>query len=107
MSAALGNPETEIVDAIYEAPESALLKVIRSTPAEIRTLLMIGHNPGLQDLSLDLVGDGSREARARLSVEFPTAALAIIDIEGDAWTRVPPRRGPARTVRHAQGPRPR
>ncbi|KQP15726.1 histidine phosphatase family protein [Methylobacterium sp. Leaf93] len=86
MSAALGNPETEIVDAIYEAPDSALLEVIRATPADIRTLLMIGHNPGLQDLSLDLVGDGPREARARLSVEFPTAALAVIDIEGDAWT---------------------
>ena len=54
---------------------------------------MIGHNPGLQDLSLDLVGDGPREARARLSVEFPTAALAVIDIEDDAWTGFRPGAG--------------
>jgi phosphohistidine phosphatase len=93
MSAALGDPEAEIVDAIYEAPDSALLKVIRATPADVKTLLMIGHNPGLQDLALDLVGDGPREARARLSVEFPTAALAVIDIEGEAWTEFRPGKG--------------
>ncbi|WP_019903028.1 histidine phosphatase family protein [Methylobacterium sp. 77] len=86
VSEALGMAEADIVDAIYEAPSSSLLRVIRATPADVRTLLLIGHNPGIQDLALALVGDGPREATARLSVEFPTAALAVIDIEGDAWT---------------------
>ncbi|MDB5647483.1 histidine phosphatase family protein [Methylobacterium sp.] len=85
---ALKGPEPEIVQAIYEAPDSALLAVLRSTPDTAASLLMIGHNPGLQELALRLAGSGDKTGRKRLTVEFPTAAVAVIDFEGETWGSV-------------------
>jgi phosphohistidine phosphatase len=85
---ALKGPEPEIVQAIYEAPDSALLAVLRSTPDTAASLLMIGHNPGLQELALRLAGAGDKTGRKRLTVEFPTAAVAVIDFEGETWGSV-------------------
>ncbi|MCJ2033736.1 SixA phosphatase family protein [Methylobacterium sp. J-068] len=83
---ALKGPEAEIVASIYEAPETALLAVVRSTPDAARSLLMIGHNPGLQELALRLAGSGDKAGRKRLTAEFPTAAIVVIDFEGEAWS---------------------
>ena len=88
--AALGGPDAVLVPEIYEAPESALLSVIRAVPATARCLLMVGHNPGFQDVALDLVGSGPRAARSRLATGFPTGALAVIDFEVAAWSEVGP-----------------
>lgn len=72
---------------IYEAPASALLSAIRSV-AEPVCVLMVGHNPGMHDLASDLVGSGPREPRVSLATQFPTAALAVIDFEADAWREI-------------------
>lgn len=85
---ALKGLEAEIVPSIYEAPETALLAVVQSTPDTAGSLLMIGHNPGLQDLAMRLVGSGETAARRRLALEFPTAAVVVLDFEGDVWSTV-------------------
>jgi phosphohistidine phosphatase len=48
--------------------------------------MVIGHNPGLHALALELVGDGERKAIATLAVEFPTAALAVLTFDTDRWS---------------------
>lgn len=88
VQAALKGPEPEIVEAIYEAPETALLSVVQATADSATSLLMIGHNPGLQDLALRLAGSGDRTGRKRLTVEFPTAAVAVIDFDVESWRSV-------------------
>ncbi|MCJ2082178.1 SixA phosphatase family protein [Methylobacterium sp. J-090] len=85
---ALGGPEATIVPEIYEAPDAALLAVIRATPATARGLLMVGHNPGFQDVALRLVGSGSRAARDRLADGFPTGALAVLDFDVETWDKI-------------------
>lgn len=90
---ALKGPEPEFVTAIYEAPEAALLAVARATSDTAASLLMIGHNPGLQDLALRLVGSGDKTGRRRLAVEFPTATVAVIDFEGESWSAIGPGAG--------------
>lgn len=84
----LDNPPFEIAEDIYEAPVESLLAVIRSAPDEAGTLLVIGHNPGLQDLATHLVGDGPKDLCRLLSAEFPTATLAVIDLPIDAWAGI-------------------
>ncbi|MGU3537022.1 SixA phosphatase family protein [Methylobacterium sp. A54F] len=79
---------TQTVETIYEAPSDALLDAIRAAPDTVRTLLMVGHNPGMQDLAERLAGSGERAARVRLRTQFPTAALAVIDFEEDHWSAV-------------------
>lgn len=75
-------------ERIYEASTAALLDVIRETPPACRSLLMIGHNPGLQSLALLLVKGGKGDALARLAEKFPTAALAVIDLPAGGWADI-------------------
>ncbi|KQO71764.1 phosphoglycerate mutase [Methylobacterium sp. Leaf102] len=88
VQAALGAPDATIVPDIYEAPDSALLKVVRATPDSARCLLVVGHNPGLQDVALRLVGSGPAAARDRLAEGFPTGALAVLDFDVETWAKV-------------------
>ncbi|CAO4153708.1 SixA phosphatase family protein [Methylorubrum aminovorans] len=88
-------PETpmETVTSIYEAPASRILDAIRSAPAEAQTLLVIGHNPGLGDLALRLVGEGPKELRNDLREKFPTAALAVLEFDAVGWEDIAPGTG--------------
>lgn len=78
-------PEAVFEERIYEAGRDDILKVIRTMPAPCQCLLVIGHNPGLQDLALMLVRDGRPEDLRRLAEKFPTAGLAVIDAPIDDW----------------------
>jgi phosphohistidine phosphatase len=71
---------------LYMATPERLLQQLRKTPKKIGTVLMIGHNPAMEELAGRLAGDGSdAEALARLKEKFPTAALARFVFDG-AWT---------------------
>lgn len=85
---ALGVVPTQIVPAIYEAPPEALLDAVRAAPAEAGTLILVGHNPGIEALADMLVASGPRAARSRLAGGFPTAALAVITFAGEDWSAV-------------------
>jgi phosphohistidine phosphatase len=70
----------EPMDALYLAPWGRLLDAIRAAPETARSLLLIGHNPGLHELALALAGEaglgrGGPDA-ARLKEGYPTGALA-------------------------------
>ncbi|KMO25541.1 SixA phosphatase family protein [Methylobacterium aquaticum] len=83
---ALGAVADETVPQIYEAPVSRLLDVVQAIPDEAATVLMIGHNPGFQDLARLLSKPG--EARRALSKKYPTAAIAVIDVSAESWAKV-------------------
>ena len=65
-------------DELYHAAPETLLQIIRETPASCETLLVVGHNPGLEEFVSLLSG---REER------FPTAALAHFTLELDDWSQ--------------------
>jgi phosphohistidine phosphatase len=83
-----GTPVT-IDEAIYGADSDELLARLREVPARIGSALLIGHNPEVQDLAVDLVGSGDAGLRERLVAKFPTGALATLEAPGDwrdlAW----------------------
>ena len=78
---------------VYEASPQTLLAVVRETDPGVQTLLLVGHNPGLQDLATRLVATGDIETRQRLAEAFPTSGLAIIDFALDGWRRLHPQAG--------------
>ena len=79
-------PEITFVEALYDASAADILSQIRKTDGSRRCLVVIGHNPGLEDLAKQLAGPGSEaKARKRLDEKFPTAALARVVFEGD-WS---------------------
>jgi len=80
----LGTTSTVKVEAeLYAASSNKLLERIRAVPEEVTSLMLIGHNPGLQDLALTLALPGPQ--LARLEVKFPTAALATLSLPKASW----------------------
>ena len=59
-------------DRLYNAGAEAILAVVKETGPAVRTLLVIGHNPGLHDLARLLIASGDVEARERLNEGLPT-----------------------------------
>ena len=78
---------------IYEAPVDRLLEVVREAPDSARSLMLVGHNPGFEELAARLVGYGDRYAFARLTRKYPTAGLAVIDFDAEHWAGIAPRSG--------------
>ena len=78
---------------LYEATPQSILSVIRVQHETARTLLVIGHNPGLQATAELLIAAGDVESRERLREKFPTAALAVIDFAIDKWQTIHQRSG--------------
>ena len=81
----LGDVSERFEPRIYEATADRLLAVVRETGSEVETLLMIGHNPGFEDLAKRLVGSGERDAQKQLAQKYPTAALAVIGLAIEGW----------------------
>lgn len=87
-SAIAKSPSADFDERIYEAAPQAILKVVKECDSKVHTLLIVGHNPGLQELASLLVASGNLEARQQLNEKFPTAGLAVIDFALDDWSRL-------------------
>lgn len=72
---------------LYLAAPSQILAVIRRTPDDVGTLMVIGHNPGLERLAVSLSGSGDNKDLAQLRTKFPTAALAVITFDAAHWSQ--------------------
>jgi phosphohistidine phosphatase len=71
---------------VYDNTVEDLLDILRQTPAEVTTLAIIGHNPGIQNLATVLDdGHGDGAARAQLATKYGTSGVAVFDV-GDPWT---------------------
>ncbi len=82
--AAIANPVWD--QQAYLASSATLLDIIRATSDDVDHLMLTGHNPGLEDLILDLVADdGSSPLRDIVETKYPTASLAQLVWDGDSW----------------------
>jgi phosphohistidine phosphatase len=71
---------------VYLASSATLLDILRETAASIENLMLVGHNPGLEDLVLNLIpDDGSAPLRELVEAKFPTASLVVMSWNGDDW----------------------
>ncbi len=75
---------------LYAAGVPELLEVVREAPPEVETLLVVGHNPGLEELVLELAGDGLDDTLDRLRTKFPTSAIAVLSWYGPGWPALGP-----------------
>jgi phosphohistidine phosphatase len=88
---ALGTPvTTSFMDRLYDAGPAQLLTVIRGVEEGIRHLLLVGHNPGLQELALQLAGSGSEADLDRLRNNLPTAGFVRLAFDEARWRDVRP-----------------
>ena len=66
-------PRVRVEERVYAASAEGLLDLVRELPVELATVVLVGHNPGLEDLVSRLTGEW---------VRMPTSALAVIDLAG-------------------------
>jgi phosphohistidine phosphatase len=79
----LGAPTVELEHDLYAASADALLQRLRRVPDTLASVMLIGHNPGLQDLALDLARPAP--TLSELATKFPTAALATLEFRASSW----------------------
>ncbi len=82
---------TVFEDRVYEASAGEIIEVLKETPDEVADLILVGHNPGVLNLTEVLAGDvslGDELVRLRQG-GFPTAGIAVLDFEG-SWKSVEP-----------------
>ncbi len=69
------------VDRIYDATPSIVLDEINTVDDDVRTLLVIGHEPVMSGLALGLADDSSdADVVAEIGAKFPTAAVALLQV---------------------------
>lgn len=74
---------------IYLASSATLLDLLRDIEGDPQSVLMVGHNPGLEDLIFDLVpDDGSNPLRDIVEQKFPTATYAVLELDVERWSDV-------------------
>ncbi|OYY79523.1 MAG: histidine phosphatase family protein [Sphingomonas sp. 28-62-20] len=70
---------------IYLASSATLLDLVHALAADEDRVLLVGHNPGLEDLVLTLAADDGSVARSAVEIKFPTASLAEIAFDVADW----------------------
>lgn len=73
---------------IYEAPYERILHVIHRAPNNANLLMVVGHNPGLEDLVDALMMTADKDAEQKLRAKFPTCALAVLTFPALLWEDV-------------------
>jgi phosphohistidine phosphatase len=84
---ALGAATTVSLEAqLYATSSEKLLERLRAVPEAVDSVMLIGHNPGLQDLALVLASTGAK--LDRLKAKLPTAALATLTLPRTTWRQL-------------------
>lgn len=78
----------DIQRALYLAEAPAVLDILRAAPDKARSLMVVGHNPGMADLAFNLTAAGDPDARMRMMAGFPTCALAVFEVKLDSWAEL-------------------
>jgi phosphohistidine phosphatase len=102
-------PQVAHEDGLYLASAPRLLARVRKLEPPVRHALLIGHDPGMHMLAVELSGEGAAKSLEALAAKFPTAALAVIQFSTRDWSKIAPARGrlelfqpcPSLNLRHA------
>ena len=80
----LGSPvEIGIEPGLYTFDAEVVIERLQRLHEAVTSVMLVGHNPALEDAALRLSAGGAE--RARLEAKFPTAALATIDLPDTPW----------------------
>ncbi len=76
------NIEAITDEGLYGSGAAAYVKSIRAHGGDVENLMLVGHNPSIEDLALALCRSGDAASLERLRAGFPPAALAVISLKG-------------------------
>ena len=74
---------------VYLASSATLIDLLRETEDRLDNVLLVGHNPGLEDLIFDLVpDDGTSPLRDMVMEKYPTATFAVLRLNIEHWAEL-------------------
>jgi phosphohistidine phosphatase len=86
-------PFVKYDERLYDASAETILKVIREAPPAAHSVCVVGHNPGLHQLCLLIVGAGNRGTLDGLAQGLPTSGLVVIELKAVSWDKLQPQGG--------------
>jgi phosphohistidine phosphatase len=81
-------PKVIYEDGLYHGTPAEMLGILHEVGAGIGQVLLVGHNPELQEFALDLIGSGAQHLKDRLEAKYPTAGLVVLRFTAGAWKDV-------------------
>lgn len=78
---------------IYMASAMTLLDLVQETDEASQSILLVGHNPGLEDLIFMLTPNDGSPLRRQVDLKYPTATLAEMQFGVDRWEDITERSG--------------
>ncbi|WP_319532151.1 histidine phosphatase family protein [uncultured Cohaesibacter sp.] len=88
-----GEVSLHLMEALYEGNSPDYLSLIRANAKKSKQLMVVGHNTGLHETAIRLVGSGNKDMVSLLREKFPTAGLVVIDFRCKDWHDVKPKTG--------------
>jgi phosphohistidine phosphatase len=87
------NSSIEITRELYNADANRLLALVGAQDGGPTSLMLVGHNPGIEQLARALAANGDDAALRRLRDHYPPAGFAVIDFDLSSWAEVRPGAG--------------
>ena len=76
---------TEFHDSLYHASAHEMLQHVACLPEDISSAIIIGHNPGIHELAVQLAGRGDMKAIDSLTLHYPPASCAVLQFGHTEW----------------------
>ena len=90
-------PPVQYLAELYLAEPDVILSLVHHAPEKCSTLMVVGHNPGLERCAMALAAPPEEKRRRKrydaMAEKFPTGALAVLDFAVDRWSDVVSRGG--------------
>jgi phosphohistidine phosphatase len=83
-------PDLALEQPLYLCSPAQLLARLQAVPANVRSVVAVGHNPCMHELAVWLARNAEEAEVATMREKFPTAALAIFDLRDGGWSRLSP-----------------
>ena len=97
VAAGYGEIAPSFDERLYLASVATLLDIVRRAPEGVGRLLLVGHNPGMEELALRLARRDSDALRSEVEIKYPTGTVAEIELPVERWAEL--KEGAGRIVR--------
>jgi phosphohistidine phosphatase len=86
-----GDADVQYSDELYDTTPGTVIRLINGVADDVRTLLVVGHEPTTSMLALGLADPraGDADAMTRISAKYPTSAIAVLRTD-QPWGRLEP-----------------
>jgi len=84
----LSSSRVVLEDSLYDALPEEIIAAIDSVAGDAETVMVVAHNPGLQEVAVRLLGEGESPDTDLIATGFPTATVAVLDVSAAGGARL-------------------